>query len=352
MRLAFLADASLPHTVRWVNHFAGRGDDCVLISLESGTGFKCAFERLRDRPGLPRFLLYSLEIPHVESVLVAFRPDVVNAHFVPNYGWMAARAGAHPLVVTALGSDILTVPSRSFLHRWRTRYVLRQSDAVTSDAKMLSAAIERLGVDASRILTVPLGIEAARFVVLPERATAPVVALSARRLEPLYDVATLVRAYARLAPTERAGMQLRIAGNGSQEQTLHAAAAPLGVTFAGWLDPPAMDRELMGAHIYVSTSLSDSTSVSLLEAMAAGCLPVVSDIPANREWLEPGATGLFFPPGDDAALATCLRRAATDGTLRAAAAVRNRATIRARATWETNMEEVAVLFQRLAAARR
>ena len=84
MRLAFLADASLPHTVRWVNHFADRGDDCVLVSLEPGSGFSCPVERLRDRRGLPRFVRYSLEIPHVASVLGAFRPDVVNAHFVPN----------------------------------------------------------------------------------------------------------------------------------------------------------------------------------------------------------------------------------------------------------------------------
>ncbi len=352
MRLAFLADASLPHTVRWVNHFADRGDDCVLISLEPGSGFNCSVERLHDRPGLPRFVRYSLEIPSVVALLSSFRPDVVNAHFVPNYGWMAARARAHPLVVTALGSDILTVPARSFLHRWRTRYVLGQSDAITSDARMLSDAIEGFGVDAGRILTVPLGIEAARFVTLRERGATPVVVLSTRRLEPVYDVATLVRAYARLAPDERAGMILRIAGNGSQEAALRAVATPLGATFAGWLDSPAMDRELGAAHIYVSTSLSDSTSVSLLEAMAAGCLPVVSDIAANREWLEPGTTGLFFPPGDDSALADCLRRAASDTALRSAAAVRNRATIRARATWEKNMEDVGALFQRLAAARR
>src|SRR5262245_22523828 len=124
MRLAFLADASLPHTVRWVNHFAAQGHECVVISLEAGDGYACRVERLRDRPGLPRFLRYSLEVEPVAALLAAFRPDVVNAHFVPNYGWLAVRARARPLVVTTLGSDVLTVPDKSPLHRWRTRYVL------------------------------------------------------------------------------------------------------------------------------------------------------------------------------------------------------------------------------------
>ena len=171
---------------------------------------------------------------------------------------------------------------------------------------------------------------------------------SSRRLEPVYDVGTLVRAWARLSPEERRQMPLRIAGTGSETAALHAQAAPLGANFVGWLATPELDRELAGAQIYVSTSKSDSTSVSLLEAMAAGCFPVVSDLPANREWVEHERTALLFPPGDDAALAACLRRAAADPALRSRAAEQNRATVRERATWETNMAVIEALFERLA----
>jgi glycosyltransferase involved in cell wall biosynthesis len=178
------------------------------------------------------------------------------------------------------------------------------------------------------------------------RAASPVVVLSSRRLEPVYDVATLLRAWRRLPP--QSGMQLRVAGAGADEASLRSQAAP-EVQFLGWLAMSDLDRELRAAHIYVSTSLSDSTSVSLLEAMAAGCFPVVSDIPANREWIVDGETGLLFPCGDDAALATALQRAASDQALRQRAAARNREVIAARATWEANLREVENLFERLAA---
>jgi len=348
MRLAFLADASLPHTVRWVNHFARRGHDCLLLSLEPGSGYECAFEPLPAHAGWPRFLRYTLEIQRAAARLRAFAPGVVNAHFVPNYGWMAVRAGLHPLVVTTLGSDVLTVPSQSPLHRWRTAHVLQRADAVTSDAHMLTDAILGFGVAGYAVTTVPFGIEATRFATPPVRDQSIVTLFSSRRLEPVYDVGTLVRAWARLSPEERRQMPLRIAGTGSETAALQAQGAPLGANFVGWLATPELDRELAGAQIYVSTSKSDSTSVSLLEAMAAGCFPVVSDLPANQEWVEHERTALLFPPGDDAALAACLRRAAADPALRSRAAEQNRATVRERATWESNMAVIEALFERLA----
>jgi glycosyltransferase involved in cell wall biosynthesis len=352
VRILFLADAALPHTLRWVNAFAARGHECLLLSVERGAGFAADVVWLPERRRLPRFLRYSLAAPAVRRLLAEFRPEVVNAHFLPNYGWLAARAGARPLVLTALGSDILLVPKRSPLHRWRTRWVLGRCTAVTSDATLLTDAITRFGVHPERILTVPFGIESARFATLPERPTSPVVVLSTRRLEPVYDVGTLLRAWARLEAGERARLPLRVAGSGTEAEALAAAGAPLGVRFLGWLSPVQLDAELAAAHVYVSASRSDSTSVSLLEAMAAGCLPVVSDIPANREWLADGDSALFFPVGDDAALAACLRRALSDPELRRRAAVRNRAVVRARATWESNLESVERLFARLSGSDR
>jgi glycosyltransferase involved in cell wall biosynthesis len=211
---------------------------------------------------------------------------VTNAHFLPNYGWLAVRAGIHPLVLTALGSDILTVPQRSPLHAWRTRWVLARCDAVTSDARMLTDAVRGFGVAAERILTVPLGIEAQRFATQPVRATSPLVVLSSRRLEPIYDVATLLRACGGCPPIrDGAADRGRRCGRSSA-----SIASRAGSAISRWLAMSDLDRELRTAHIYVSTSLSDSTSVSLLEAMAAGCFPVVSDIPANREWIVDGET--------------------------------------------------------------
>lgn len=349
MRLAFLADASLVHTQRWVNAFAARGHACLLASLERGEGYACRTVWLRDRASLPRFARYTLEIAPVRRVLRDFRPDVVNAHFLPNYGWMAVHAAGRPRVLTTLGSDILTVPRQSALHAWRTRYVLRHCDAVTADAAMLARAIEAFGVAPERILMVPFGIEAERFATPAPRPDTPFVLLSTRRLEPVYDVETFLRACTPFVAAVGAGVEIHVAGNGSREAALRELAASLPVRFLGWLSQPDLDAALRRAHVYVSTSRSDSTSVSLLEAMAAGLFPVVSDIIANREWIVDGGNGLLFPCGDAEALAHCLVRARNEPRLRAAAAERNRRIVAERATWDVTVRQVEALFERLAA---
>ena len=47
------------------------------------------------------------------------------------------------------------------------------------------------------------------------------------------------------------------------------------------------------AEVFVSPSVHDGTPISLLEAMACGCLPVVGDIESMREWITPGVNGLL-----------------------------------------------------------
>jgi glycosyltransferase involved in cell wall biosynthesis len=44
---------------------------------------------------------------------------------------------------------------------------------------------------------------------------------------------------------------------------------------------------------FISIPGSDATSISLLEAMSAGCIPIVSDLPANREWIINGENGII-----------------------------------------------------------
>ena len=61
------------------------------------------------------------------------------------------------------------------------------------------------------------------------------------------------------------------------------------------------------SEIYLSASISDGTSVSLLEAMAAGRLCICRDFPSNREWIKNGVNGfLFTTPSDLAEILTSI----------------------------------------------
>ena len=63
------------------------------------------------------------------------------------------------------------------------------------------------------------------------------------------------------------------------------------------------------AEVSVSITDHDGTPNSLLEAMAAGAIPVCGDLPSIREWIEPGRNGFLAAFNDPLAVADALRLA-------------------------------------------
>lgn len=347
LRLLVLADASSVHTARWTQWFAERGHEVMLASLEQPGDLKVPFYPLAES-GRSRWYEYLAAVPRLLALLRQFRPQLVNAHFVPNYGFMGALSGFHPLAVSCWGSDLLVSPKKSWRHHLRVRLSLKAADVVTGDGAVLVREIVKMGVAGHRVHNIPMGIEEKLISGRPRpKKKQNLVLISTRSLEPIYDVATLIRALPLIAG-RRPGIRLKVAGSGSQESILRKLADSLGISsridFLGRLPHGRIFQELDGADIYISCSLSDSTSVSLLEAMARGLVPVVSDIPGNREWIRDGENGYLFQTGDHRQLARIVDHLchAWDGQSRIIAA--NRKLLEARACWQQNMARVESLF--------
>jgi glycosyltransferase involved in cell wall biosynthesis len=329
-----------------VEYFRGRGHEVRLWSLEPGPADLRA--QALPAPPVPGFVRYPLAAGPLRRALDAFAPDLVDAHFVPNYGLLGALSGHRPLAVTAWGSDLLLTARRDALQRARARFVLGRADLVLADAENLARAARALAPAPDRVHAIPWGIDLSRFRAADARE--PGLLLSTRMHEPVYDLETLIAAVAPLMH-ERPHTHLVIAGAGRLTAALERLAAqrlPTGRwRFVGLLQPAALAAWLSRAEVYLSASRSDSTSLSLLEAMASGALPVVSDIEGNREWVAEGDGAYLFAPGDPAALARALGRALDDPAAAAAMRARNRRTVEARADRQRNMERIESLFAAL-----
>jgi len=152
--------------------------------------------------------------------------------------------------------------------------------------------------------TVPNTIDPRQFAYRVRDPLRPWI-LSTRNFEPIYNVAVVLRAFARVQ-ARRADATLTLIGSGSQEPALRALAAQLNlrrVTFAGRVPPSDINRYYAEADIYVQTPAIDNMPLSMLEAFASG-LPVVSTgvggVPAI---LTHGVHGLLAPADDDEAVA-------------------------------------------------
>ncbi len=351
MKLLFLGDASSIHFARWAHYFAQRGHEVFTSSAEPPKEELPNFKRLAG-PIKWQPLRYLALKGQVRQMITELKPDLVNAHFVPNYGLLGALSGFHPLVISTWGSDVLISPHKSFLHKARAAYALSKADLVTTDAKISLVAVVRLGVKSEKVLMTPMGVPAA-FLESGRKKTLEkkemVTIFSCRRLEKLYNVETLLLALARLK-TGRP-WQAFILGEGSQKRKLEKLAQRLKlgykVSFMGALPVSYYQELLLKSDIYVSTALSDSTSVSLLEAMAAKLACIVTEIPGNSEWIKVMENGLTFVRRGEKMLAYLIEQLVDDNDLRIKLAEKAFEEVETKAVWEENMAEVEKAFLKL-----
>ena len=100
-------------------------------------------------------------------------------------------------------------------------------------------------------------------------------------------------------------MYLFIIGGGPEEQVLRDQIAALGcgdrVIMSGRVEHPELPPYLLASDIYVTASLSDTNSISMLEGMAAG-LPVLQRRdPINADQIKDGENGWSFDSPEEMA---------------------------------------------------
>ncbi len=146
-----------------------------------------------------------------------------------------------------------------------------------------------------------------------------VIAGIAARLDPVKDIATLIRGFAKAHQTAPR-LRLLIAGDGQEMANLKQLAADLGVAkevcFAGWVRDT--DSFYNALDINTLTSISETFPYALTEGARAGLPTVSSKVGGVSYLIDHGSNGFLFPPGDADALAGHLVTLAKDADLRKA----------------------------------
>jgi glycosyltransferase involved in cell wall biosynthesis len=243
----------------------------------------------------PRFL---------RSVIEEIRPDVLHAGNVNNTGLFAAMTGFHPFLLMPWGSDVLIVPKQIPVFRLINSYAVKRADLITVDSEFVKNVIAgSYNYDPSRIVVFPWGVDIRSFN--PERPSdlkahfgweGKQVIICIRSHSRIYGIDVLldaIPAVLRTAPDAR----FLLIGDGRLTESFRKKAQKMGiqenVRFVGRVRNSQIPYYLTGSDIYVSPSLSDGTSISLLEAMACGLPVVVTDVDANFEWVKDGHNGLI-----------------------------------------------------------
>jgi alpha-1,3-mannosyltransferase len=228
--------------------------------------------------------------------------DLVHVHsgdFFLDYLAWTRPLHRRPLVITTHGMYFHTGFARRLKRIYFqtvTRLSMRAVSQVICDSEQ-DLALVRAILPADKVRVIPNGIDYERFVAAGSGSRDPNLLLAVGRLADNKRYDRMLRAFA-LVAARRQSVRLVIVGpDWGTASSLAELSAELGLThcvkLAGQVSDAEMQRYLSTASVWLSSSAYESFGVALLEAMAAGCVPVAQPLPAFAQLLGDGSEGFY-----------------------------------------------------------
>lgn len=373
MKICYLADAGSIHTQRWIKYFANNGHEVHLISFRSlgDCNIKGVKLHLLKRlcpqirfVSFPTNLLF--EVIQVKKLIKKINPDLLHAHYVVDYGFLGALAGFHPFVVSAWGSDVLREPKKSKISRYIVPVILKKADIITTTAEFMREYLNNaFKVPKSKIIRIPWGIdlkvfhrgyeeEVKRFKEsLGIGDNSPII-ISNRHMNPQYEIQSIIDSIPYVTKIYPNVLFVFIRGYGSPdfENEMKVRAKKLGVInntrfISRLLSPKEMAVYLNASDMFISIPKTDQFGSSIMEGMACGTVPVVSNIEVYKQYLKNGKNAFFVDPKNPKEIAEKIIYCIEHPELKEKFYKINRKIIEEKEDWNKNTKKMEELYEKL-----
>jgi L-malate glycosyltransferase len=286
-----------------------------------------------------------------KRLLWDLKPDLVHAGPIQTCAFIAVLAAASPILTMSWGFDLMDDVHKNKWWEWVTRYTLKRSTFFTSDANVTRDKAVAYGMNPEKTVVFPWGVDLEHFSKKEESGKRDGFVLFCNRSwETRYGVDVLARAFVKVAQ-QREDIRLILLGGGSQGAKLRKIFQSGGVeeyvTFGGQISQTELPRWYHMADLYISPSHVDGSSVSLMEALACGVPCLVSDIPANKEWVFENKNGWLFRDGDADHLAEKILAAMSQREKLSQIGRASRSEAEKRADWKKNAEALMNVYRSL-----
>ena len=281
---------------------------------------------------------------------------VIHSHeFLMNfYGALVGFLNRIPVVTTVHGRYYYWEKAR---RRMAMRFAAKHSQMVTVSQELTGFLVDKVGIPGDGLKTIYNGIDLEKYsqndttdsrLTIPDLNEQAQVVGTVGNLYPVKGQTYLLQSIP-LILKKCPDTMFVFAGRGELEETLKKEAAELGVEahvrFLGFVaDVPALLNKL---DVFTLPSLAECFPLSVLEAMAHGVPPVVTDVGGNREIIEDGVSGYVVPAADHEALAEKIICLLQDKELVRSIGEHACGTIQARFSMETMLSNYAQLYDKL-----
>lgn len=329
MKICFLANLDSIHVQRWVKYFADLGHEVhiitdssiVKINMDNINVYKIKNIHL-SRNIITFYINLLINVIQVNRLIKNISPDILHAHYVLYYGFYGVFSFFHPFIISAWGSDVLRAPNESKISNQIVSYTLKKADKITTTAKfMVSFLVDQFQLKQEKVIRIPWGINTNIFY---QRYTddekkikenlriqnAETIVLSNRNLAPQYNIEKIIESIPNVLKSNPNTIFVFIKGYGTTifEKKMELKAKKLGVTnnirfVSKNISAKEMANYLNIADMFISITKTDQFASSIMEGMACGVIPILSNIEVYYQYLSDNVNSLFVDPDNPVDLA-------------------------------------------------
>jgi L-malate glycosyltransferase len=314
--------------------------------------------KIISRKSFIRSFPLSSGLSFLRKIYREFQPDIVHTGYAWQVGILASRLNLHPHLSMVWGSDVLVEPDKHFFLKPLVRKVMNQCDHIQCDAEVVKQKIiSDYKINSDKITVFPWGIDLNLFKPMDKMKCREklnmnkndFVVVFTRSLEKIYGINYLLEGF-KIFSKNKPEAKLYLLANGSKKSEVMKQLND-SIKFIGRLPNNEIPIYLNAADVYLSPSLSDGTSLSLLEAMACGLGIVVTDVPAIREWIS-SENGIIIEKEDPAAIAEALENYYKNRGLNKEHGEKNIRIASEKANWDKNYLKLKEIYRNLTSEKK
>ncbi len=274
---------------------------------------------------IPLFILFQLLSLYRLNKKIKY--DVVHAHWIIPQGLTAVLARTisnhkYKLLVTSHGGDLFALKGNLF--RLIKSWIIQHADHITVVSEAMKSYCEKLDIDKNKITVCSMGVDLQFAFVkqVPFKNRDGLIFVG--RLVEKKGVRYLIEAMV-LVSKRLPSIELVIVGDGPDRNYLESLVTDRKlqqhISFVGSVSNHQVPAYLNKAKIAVMPSViaSDGDQEGLglvaVEAMGCGCVVVASDLPAVRDVIIDGNTGIMATPASSESLAEAIIKLTADDNL-------------------------------------
>lgn len=315
MKVCFIGDSTSIHTKRWYNYFLKKGYSIHVISWNKD-------------PGLPHDKIHTLSeklffnIKYIRTIFISLwvwrkikkiNPGLIHIQMISRYAFGCLFINHIPVIISIGGFDILKAAELSKIHFLFNKILLKKAAGITTSSKDIKTKlISKYNIPENVIKYFCWGINFELFsksagldetskkeIKLKYKIPEDNVVFFHNRYFPAAKHKILLESMKKLRYSEFVLLIAKGTTADDKWEEVKEYARDIGIDgkilyIERYLSQEEMAELLSVSDIYLNILTHDQRGLSILEAMASGCIPAVNNLPVYNEFITDGTNGIIF----------------------------------------------------------